>query len=156
LSRTNSNLPVVSAQTLDDYASLGLIPQRIAASVSASLGIVGLLLSAIGIYGVTAFMVTSRTREFGIRVALGAQPRDVIRMVLRQGMVLAGLGVAIGIVLAAGAARLLRSLLFGVGPTDPITFIGAAIVFSAIGLAACYPPARRATEVEPTNALRCE
>jgi putative ABC transport system permease protein len=105
---------------------------------------------------VTAFMVTSRTREIGIRLALGAQPRDVIRLVLRQGMTLAAIGVAIGVVLAAGAARLLGSLLFGVGPTDPVTFVGAAILFSVIGLVACYAPTRRATEVEPTDALRCE
>jgi predicted permease len=156
LTSMNPNLPLVSAQTLDDYASLGLVPQRIAASVAGSLGIVGLLLAAIGIYGVTAFMVTSRTREIGIRLALGAQPRDVIRMVLRQGMTLAAAGVAIGVVLAAGAARLLGSLLFGVGPTDPATFVGAASLFSVIGLVACYAPARRATEVEATDALRYE
>ena len=156
LASMNPNLPIVTAQTFDDYAALGLIPQRVAASVSASLGIVGLLLAAIGIYGVTAYMVTSRTREIGIRMALGAQPRDVVGMVLRQGMALALIGVAIGLVLAAGASRLLGSLLFGVGPADPLAFGGSALVFCLIGLAACYVPARRATEIEATQALRYE
>jgi predicted permease len=152
----NANLPIVAARSFEEYAQLGLIPQRIAASVSASLGLVGLLLAAIGIYGVTAYMVTSRTREIGIRLALGAQPGDVTRMVLRQGMTLALAGIAIGVVLAAGASRLLGSLLFGVGAADPVTFVGSAVLFCLIGLAACFAPARRATEVEPTDALRYE
>jgi predicted permease len=156
LASLNPNLPIVQSQTLEDYASLTLIPQRIAASVSGSLGIVGLLLAAIGIYGVTAYMVTSRTREIGIRMALGAQRGSVLRMVLRQGMTLALTGVAIGLILAAGASRLLGSLLFGVGATDPITFVGSAMLFCTIGLAACYAPARRATEIDAMDALRYE
>ena len=144
----NPNVPVVNAQTLEEYGSLGLIPQRIAASVAGSLGIVGLLLAAIGIYGVTAYMVTSRTREIGIRMALGAQPGSVVRMVLWQGMMLTLSGAAIGLALAAAVSRLLGSLLFGVGATDPIAFAGAAALFCAIGLAACYAPARRATEID--------
>ena len=114
------------------------------------------MLAAIGIYGVTAFMVTSRTREIGIRIALGAQRSRVVRMVLRQGMTLALLGVAIGSALALVAARLLGSLLFGVGATDPITFVGSAVLFCAIGLVACYAPARRATEIDAMQALRHE
>jgi ABC-type antimicrobial peptide transport system permease subunit len=156
LASLNPNLPIVQANTLEEYASLGLIPQRIAASVSGSLGIVGLLLAAIGIYGVTAYVVSSRTREIGIRVALGAQRGDVMRMVLRQGMGLALAGVAIGLALAAGASRLLGSLLFGVGPTDPIAFIGSTVLFIVIGLAACSVPARRATGVNAMEALRYE
>jgi predicted permease len=152
----NPNLPIVTAQTFDDYASLNLVPQRVAASVSASLGIVGLLLAAIGIYGVTAYMVTSRTREIGIRIALGAQPLEVLRMVLRQGLTLTIIGAAIGLVLAAGASRLLGSLLFDVGATDPVTFIGAAVLFCAVGLVACYAPARRATAIDAMEALRYE
>src|SRR5258705_12292188 len=152
----NPNLPIVASQTLDDYTSLNLIPQRVAASVSASLGIVGLLLASIGIYGVTAYMVTSRTREIGIRIALGAQPLAVLRMVLRQGLALTLIGAAIGLVLAAGGSRLLGSLLFGVGATDPITFVGSAVLFLVIGLAACYAPARRATQIDAMEALRYE
>ena len=130
LASMNPNLPIVQSQTLEDYAALTLVPQRVAASVSGSLGIVGLLLAAIGIYGVTAYMVSSRTREIGIRVALGAQRGDVVRMVLRQGMMLALAGVAIGLVLAAAASRLLGSLLFGVGPdrSDRVRRRGGALL----------------------------
>jgi len=156
LASLNPNLPIVQSQTFEDYAALTLIPQRVAASVSGSLGIVGLLLAAIGIYGVTAYMVSSRTREIGIRVALGAQRRDVVRMVLRQGMTLALMGVAIGLTLAAGVSRLLGSLLFGIGPTDPLAFGGSAVLFCLIGLIACYVPARRATAVDAMEALRYE
>jgi predicted permease len=156
LAAMNPNVPVVNAQTFEEYASLGLLPQRIAASVAGSLGILGLLLAAIGIYGVTAYMVTSRTREIGIRIALGAQRHSVVRMVLRQGMVLTLTGAAIGLVLAAAASRLLGSLLFGVNAADPFTFLGSAALFVAIGLAACYAPARRATEIDAMEALRYE
>jgi predicted permease len=156
LASMNPNLPIVTAQTFEDYASLGLVPQRVAASVTASLGLVGLLLAAIGIYGVTAYMVTSRTREIGIRMALGAQQRDVVRLVLRQGMTLALVGVAIGLALAAAVSRALASLLFGVGAADPLAFGGSALVFCAIGLAACYVPARRATNIQAMDALRYE
>ena len=156
LAAMNPNVPVVTAQTFEEYASLGLLPQRIAASVAGSLGALGLLLAAIGIYGVTAYLVTSRMREIGIRMALGAQQGHVVRMVLRQGMILTAAGAAIGLALAAAASRLLGALLFGVAATDPITFIGSAALFIAIGLAACYAPARRATQVEAVEALRYE
>jgi len=105
---------------------------------------------------VTAYMVTSRTREIGIRIALGARPGSVVRMVLRQGMMLTVIGAASGLVLAAAASRLMGSLLFGVGPTDPISFAGSALLFIVIGLAACYTPARRATEIDAMEALRYE
>jgi predicted permease len=156
LASMNPNLPVVQSLTLEDYSQIGLLPQRVAVSVSGSLGIVGLLLAAIGIYGVTASMVTSRTREIGIRIALGAQRGSVVGMVLKQGMMLTLTGAAIGLALAAAVSRLLGSLLFGVGATDPITFAGSALLFVAIGLAACYPPVRRATEIDAMEVLRYE
>jgi len=152
----NANLPIVTSQTLDEYTKFGLVPQRIAASMSGTLGIIGLLLAAMGIYGVTAYMVTSRTREIGIRIALGAERGDVVGMVLRRGMILVLIGIAIGTLLAAAASRVLGSLLFGLPPTDPVTFSAAAALFCMIGLAACYVPARRATEIEATQALRAE
>ena len=154
VAQLNPNLPIVMAQTFDDYSALGLVPQRVAASVSGSLGLVGLLLAALGIYGVTAYMVASRTREIGVRVALGAQPGAVVRMVLRQGMSLALWGAAIGLALAAGASRLLGSLLFGVAPADPLAFGGSALLFVVIGLVACFVPARRAAHVDAMQALR--
>jgi putative ABC transport system permease protein len=156
LAAMNPNVPVVAAQSFEDYAALGLLPQRIAAAIAGSLGALGVLLAAIGIYGVTAYMVTSRTREIGIRMALGARQASVVGLVLRQGMTLTAIGAAIGLVLAAAASRLLGSLLFGVGAMDPITFIGAAVLFAAIGLSACFTPARRATRIEAIEALRYE
>src|SRR6185295_11705244 len=134
--------------------SLGLVPQRVAASVSGSLGLVVMLLAAIGIYGVTAYAITRRTREIGVRIALGAQRADIVGMVLRQGMSLALAGSAIGLMLAAAASRLLTNLLFGIPPIDPVTFTGAAALFAVIGFMACYVPARRATKVDPLLALR--
>ena len=150
----NPNLPIVQSLTFDAYSQLGLLPQRIAASVAGSLGLVGVLLAAIGIYGVTAYMVSSRTREIGIRMALGAERAAVVRMVLRQGLTLTMIGAAIGLAVAAAASRLLGSLLFGVGATDPLTFIGSTLLFFVVGAAACYVPARRATAIGAMDALR--
>jgi len=152
----NPSLPIVTAQTLEDSVALGLVPQRVAASVTASLGLVGLLLAAIGIYGVTAYRVTRRTHEIGIRLAMGAQRADIVGMVLRQGLSLAAIGSAIGLAIAAGASQLLAVFLFGVPPMDPLAFGGAAVLFAAVALAACYVPVRRATKVDPLIALRCE
>ena len=154
LASMNPNLPIVQALTFDAYSQLGLLPQRIAASVAGSLGLVGVLLAAIGIYGVTAYMVSSRTREIGIRMALGAERAAVVRMVLRQGLTLTMIGAAIGLAVAAAASRLLGSLLFGVGATDPLTFIGSTLLFFVVGAAACYVPARRATAIGAMDALR--
>ena len=154
LASMNPNLPIVQALTFDAYSQLGLLPQRIAASVAGSLGLVGVLLAAIGIYGVTAYMVSSRTREIGIRMALGAERASVVRMVLRQELTLTMIGAAIGLEVAAAASRLLGSLLFGVGATDPLTFIGSTLLFFVVGAAACYVPARRATAIGAMDALR--
>jgi predicted permease len=153
---TNPNVPVMAAQSAEDYTSLGLLPQRIAASVAGSLGIFGLVLAAIGINGVTASAVARRTREFGVRLALGATSRDIAGMVLRDGMRLAAAGSIVGLLLAAAAAQVLTSFLFGVAPIDPVAFAGAASLFAAVGLVACYVPARRATRVDPAITLRAE
>jgi predicted permease len=152
----NPNLPIITSQTLEESVALGQLPQRVAASVSGSLGLVGLLLASIGIYGVTAYAVTRRMRELGIRIALGATGADIVRMVLRQGLTLIVVGCALGLGLGAAVGRLLTGFLFGVPPLDPLTFSGAAALFAAIGLAACYGPARRATKVDPLMALRHE
>ena len=149
-------LAIVRSQTLEDSAALGLVPQRVAASLSGSLGIVGLLLAGIGIYGVTAYTVARRIREIGIRIALGAQGTDIVRMVLGQGMSIAGVGAAVGSILAAAASQLLRGFLFGIPPLDPVPFAGAIVLLLAIGLVACCVPARRATKVDPLVALRYE
>jgi predicted permease len=156
LASMNPNLPIGTAQTLEDSVALGLAPQRIVASVSGTLGIVGLLLAGIGIYGVTAYAVARRTREIGIRIALGARRADIIRMVLREGLSLALIGSAMGVIVAAAISRLLAGFLFGIAPIDPVTFTGTTVLFAAIGLAACYVPARRATRIDAMEALRYE
>jgi putative ABC transport system permease protein len=152
----NPDLPIVGTRTLEDGIALSLVPQRVAASVAGSLGAVGLLLAAIGIYGVTAYAVIGRTREIGIRIALGARPGNIVAMILGQGMTLVVTGSVIGLALAAAASRLLRTLLFGVAPLDPMTFSGAAVLFAMTGLAACYVPVRRATRIHAIEALRYE
>jgi predicted permease len=156
LASMNRNLPIVTAQTLEDSVALGLAPQRVVASVSGSLGLVGLLLAGIGIYGVTAYAVARRTREIGVRIALGARPTDIIRMVLREGLSLTLIGSAIGVIIAAAVSRVLAGFLFGIPPIDPVTFTGTTVLFVVIGLAASYAPTRRATLVDPLVALRCE
>ena len=150
------NLPVVSSLGLDQFTGPVQFQLRISAGVAAAVGALGLLLAAIGIYGVTAYMVTRRTREIGIRLAMGAQRSDVIAMVLKQGMSLVVIGSAIGLAVAAASSRVLVGLLFGVPPLDPLTFGLAPVLLSSVGVAACYIPARRATRISAVEALRHE
>ena len=152
----NASLPMTESMRLSELIAIGLVPQRMAASIAGTLGIVGLLLCAIGIYGVTSYSVAQRTREIGIRVALGADRASVIRLVLRQGLVLAAFGTAIGVVIAGAGSTFLESLLYGVRGLDPLTFGGACLLFAAVTLVASYIPARRATRVDPMIALRNE
>jgi putative ABC transport system permease protein len=152
----NPNLPVAQAMPLTDINALQLIPQRVVGAAAGTFGIVGLLLAAIGIYGVTSYHVTHRVREIGIRVALGADRRRVLGMILRQSATLTGIGVAIGLTAGAVVAQVVRSLLFDVSALDPITFAGGALLFLAVAAAASLGPARRATRVDPMIALRAE
>ena len=149
-------LPVLVSETMEEHTSIGLFPQRIALVVAASLGLVALLLSVLGIYGVTAYGVARRTREIGIRLALGSPRGRVLGLVLRQGVVLAGLGVGIGLVMTLGVARLLESLLYGVPGTDVSALAGAAGLLVGAALVASWVPARRASRVDPAVALRMD
>jgi ABC-type antimicrobial peptide transport system permease subunit len=150
----NPNVPITASRKLEANIGLALMPQRIAAVIAGSLGLIGLLLAAIGIYGVMAYTVTRRWREIGIRVALGAARTDVLRLLLGQGLRFAASGVAIGLTLAATTSQLLRNLLFGVPPLDPLTFGGTALLFAAVALVASYAPMSRATRLNPAEALR--
>ncbi|HTN86225.1 MAG TPA: ADOP family duplicated permease, partial [Sorangium sp.] len=143
-------------QIMDQESARGLGAQRFNTSLLTVFALAALLLAAIGIYGLMAYAVTQRTREMGIRMALGARPRDVLALVVRQGMVLAGLGIALGIGGAFAATRLLTSLLYGVAPTDLPTFMSVAVLLGAVAFLACWLPARRAARVDPTVALRAE
>jgi predicted permease len=140
--------------TLDAQIGASLLPQRIAAGLLGAFGVVALLLAAVGLYGVVAFAVAQRTREIGIRVALGAQSGEVLGLMLRQGMKLAALGLLIGLPLAAGSGKLLSSFLLGAGAADPFVFVVAALALGAVTAIASYIPARRASRVDPMVALR--
>ena len=152
----DARLPILRQQTMDEQTVTSLFPQRVAAYVSGGLGTVALLLALLGIYGVTAFSVSQRTREIGVRVALGAQRSHVLGLVLRQGVVLAAIGVVVGSLAAFGATRLLASLLYGLPPTDVVAFGGAAVALGLAAVTASWVPARRAARVDPIVALRNE
>jgi putative ABC transport system permease protein len=148
--------PVANVATMDDVVARSLSTARFSMLLLSIFAGLALILSAVGIYGVMAYVVAQRTREMGIRVALGAQAQDVLTLVLRQGGKLALTGVAIGIAAALGLTRLIASLLYGVGAADPATFAGVTLLLLLAALAACYVPARRATRVDPMTALRYE
>lgn len=152
----NPSLPVIQTSTLSQYADQGLLPQRLAAWVAGSLGLVGLFLAALGIYGVTRFAAARRAREIGIRVALGADPGGVARLVVWHGLRLALAGAALGLLAAAAVGRLAESLLLGVGGADPLSFAGAALVLVGVTVMASYLPARAAARRNPVDALRAE
>jgi putative ABC transport system permease protein len=149
-------LPVYDVRTLDDRVAAALSRPRLAATVIGAFALSALLLAAIGVYGVMAYAVTSRRREIGIRVALGANRGDVVAFVLGQGARLTAAGVAIGLAVAVAAARVIRTLLFGVAPTDPAVLGLTVMVMIAVALAAAFVPARRASAIDPMTVLRTE
>jgi predicted permease len=152
----NPELPVFGAQTLDDVLSASLSQRRFSMEIVGLFALTALLLAGMGIYGVISYIVSERTHEIGIRLALGAQSPKILRMVLRQGLGLALAGAAFGLVGALIVAHLMAGVLYGVRPTDPVTFVGVALLLIGVALLACYIPARRAIRVDPLVALRYE
>jgi len=149
-------LPVFGAQTLSETVSESLSERRFSMEIVALFALTALLLAGLGIYGVISYIVSERTHEIGIRLALGAQRRNILRMVLRQGLGLAVAGAAVGLACALIVSHLMAGLLYGVRPTDPLTFAGVAVLLIGVALLACYIPARRAIRVDPLVALRHE
>jgi predicted permease len=156
LSSIDADLPILGSRTLADQASPGLVQLKLSASVAGSVGLIGVVLAAIGLYGLTAFVVARRTREIGVRIALGADRRHVMAIVLREGMTLVAIGSGIGLLLAAGAGKLLARQYYGARAIDIGIFGGALALLALVGLIACYVPARRATRIDPIAALRTE
>ena len=153
---SDPGLPIFNVRTMEDLRTMGFWQFRLFGFMFGIFGAAALFLAGIGVYGVLSFSVSQRTQEMGVRIALGAQRRDVLRLVVRQGITLAMLGVLLGMAGAFGVTRVIGSLLYNVTPTDPISFGGVAIFLTAIALLASYLPARRATAVDPIVALRID
>jgi putative ABC transport system permease protein len=156
ISSLEPDLPVSSLMPLREFIGIALLPQRMAATVASVLGTIGLLLAVVGVYSVVSHAVGQRTREIGIRIALGAPEHEVLSLVLRQGMTLALVGVAAGMAIALATTRFLSSLLLGVSPADVPTFAAIAVLLASSALLASYLPARRASRIDPLRALREE
>ena len=150
------SVPVSSVKTMTEHLTYALWAPNMAASFSLAFGVLAILLSAVGLYSVMAYVVSQRTREVGIRMALGANRADVLKMITVQGMRLAVIGVVIGLLLSLGLARALSSLLIGVSGYDVTTFVIVSALLVLVALIACYLPARRATKIDPLVALRYE
>jgi predicted permease len=150
------NVPIVNPTTLKEQVGIAVLPQRLAATLLSAFGVLAVLLAAIGLYGVMAYAVSRRTREFGIRTALGATWHDVVRQVVGEGLVLAATGVIVGLAVAAVVTRFARAFLFDVSPLDPIAFGAVTALLLGVTALASYVPARRATRVDPMVALRYE
>ena len=149
-------MPVFLVRTVQDLYDQSLARTSFTLVLLAIAGAIALILGIVGIYGVIAYAVTQRTREIGIRMALGAQPAGLKQMFVRHGLLLAGIGAVLGLAAAAGLTRLMSSLLFGVKALDPLTYAGVATILIAAAALASYFPARRATAVDPIDALRAE
>jgi putative ABC transport system permease protein len=148
--------PIYSVRTMNEIRAESVAGERLNLTLLSLFAGIALVLAIVGIYGVMSYSVTQRTHEIGIRMAIGARPRDVFKMVLGQGMKLALIGVVLGLGFAFALTRLMETMLFGVEPTDKLTFAAISIMLITVALLACYLPGRRATKVEPTISLRYE
>jgi len=152
----DANLPIADVKTLREQLDLSLFPSRVVAWTLGGFGLLALLLAAIGIYGVVSYSVAQRTREIGVRMALGAKEKDVLKLVLGEGLLVIAIGLALGLLLATASTRVVAGFLYGVGATDLPTFAGVPLLLGFVALVASYIPARRATKVDPLVALRYE
>jgi putative ABC transport system permease protein len=152
----DSDQPIYNIRTMDEIRGESIAPQRLNLTLLTIFAAIAFVLAVVGIYGVMSYAVTQRTHEIGIRMAIGAQPRDVFRMILGQGMFLTIIGMVAGLLGAFALTRLMATMLFNVKPTDPLTFAAVAFLLIAVALIACYIPGRRATKVDPVDSLRYE
>ncbi len=152
----DAGMPMFDIKTLEEHIGVSLFVQRMAATLLSLFGVLALVLSAVGLYGVMAYTVSQRLRELGIRIAIGAQRRDLLVLILGQGLALSVIGIISGVLMALMATRLLAHSLYGVSATDPVTFMVVALLLLVVALVAGYVPARRATKIDPIVALRLE
>jgi putative ABC transport system permease protein len=153
----NNGAPVfLDFQTHDELLSLFLLPIRAGSVLLWVFGALGLLVSTIGLYGLTAYTVIIRTREIGIRTALGAQRKDIIRLIVKESAIISFVGIAIGLAIALAVTRLLSSLLYGISSTDPVTYVAVSVFVGSVVVSAFYIPARKAAKINPLDALRYE
>ena len=152
------DVPITQVKTMNDAleGANGFFLFRFGAQLTSTMGVLGLILAVVGIYSVVSYAATQRRQEIGIRVAMGASPRDILKMVLRQGLSVVGIGLAVGLGLALAGTRVMSGLIVGVKPTDPLTFAVVACLLAAIAVFACWVPAHRATRIDPLVALRYE
>src|SRR5262249_45241085 len=150
----DSNIAATNLETMQQYMTLPLFPARTTGLLLGLSGFLALLLTSVGLFGVVSYVVSQRTHEIGVRMALGARRGEVLQLVVSHGVYLTGIGLAAGLSTALGAAQLLTSFLYGIGPTDPTTFIGVGVLLCAVVLLACYIPARRAMRLDPMVTLR--
>jgi ABC-type antimicrobial peptide transport system permease subunit len=154
--KLDPRVEVWASLPMTDYIKAAFLAPVLASRLLSWLGIVALALAAMGVYGVMAYAVGQRSQEFGVRMALGAGPGDVLGLIFREGLILAVAGIAVGLILAVAASRLMAGFLIGISPFDPATFVGVPVLLGAVSLLACWLPARKATRVNPLEALRAQ
>jgi putative ABC transport system permease protein len=152
----DSNLPLTDIYSMDEMLAKNLGDRRFMMTLLVAFAALAFTLAMVGIYGVISYLVTQRTHEVGIRMALGAKPADILRLIMSQGLLLAAVGLVIGLTGAFAVTRVLRTLLYGIAPTDPATYVSSALLLVVVALVASYIPARRAAKVDPMVALRYE